>query len=265
MTLDTSNEYIQKAEAAGFYYPKTQEKLNALLDKYLAEASQTKFFSDFCHKPFGLIVPDQSYKESAQISAYAYNQLIKHKNNYHRVVILSTGRFKYFRGVAYYFSDYYETPLGRQKIAVNLRKELLIKQYIINVEPSFNKEYSHEVQIPFITKIFGEDMQILPLLLGGNSKAEIITDIIAHCDDGKTLFIFSHDLSLYLEQSERLGQSKLEAIIAKDYKTLQHKNIKEAGIIVGLTKYLAEQKKHYKIYPFTALEEIAKYSSFIIA
>lgn len=237
----------QEAEVAGFFYPKHQVKISSLLEKYFENAQENKNIAQIDKKPLAIIAPHAGYKYSGNIAAVAYQALEKFKAEYSRIVIIGPGHQMHFRGAAYYFSDFYETPMGTHKIATDLRQELLIKQLMLNVDPAFKGEHSLEVHLPFIAKTFGLDIPIMPILFGSQTKYELITKIIEESDDGKTLFIISTDLSHFHNDKtqKELDHKTITNIIGKNYDALTSDDACGAGPVKGLLKYATE--KNYQV------------------
>lgn len=228
---------IQPTMAAGFFYPKHAAKITALLDQYFENAAKSQTIKSINKQPFAIIVPNTSYKDSGSITATAYQALTKFRDKYKRIVILGSGSKIYFRGMAYYYADYYATPLGEHKMEQNLRHELLLKQLIMNVEPAFDNEYTTEVQLPYLSRIFGFDTPILPLLFGKHTKFELITKVINESDDGSTLFIISTDINDFGENTE----GTISKFISKNYKELENENKSAIGPVKGLLKYIEDK------------------------
>jgi AmmeMemoRadiSam system protein B len=155
----------------GFFYPDNPDSLSRFVKTSLS------IYNNSVKVPpkLGIIAPYASYLYASQFFGAAYSQVIGEK--YDTIIIISPVHKMAFPGIALSESDCFTSPLG--DIFVDKEdNELLLKfneEFIYYGEKYHLLEHSIEVQIPYITTIFGNDVKILPVILGEtNTKFTIM-------------------------------------------------------------------------------------------
>ncbi|MBI2647582.1 AmmeMemoRadiSam system protein B, partial [Candidatus Woesearchaeota archaeon] len=155
-----------------------------------------------------LIVPHAGYIYSGKIAAYAYSLLRRYKNKKLKIILLGPSHFVYFNNVATDVNDYWETPLGKVKIANN---------DFLKLENAHVQEHCLEVQLPFLQETV-QNFEILPLVTGDISP-KIISKRIQALLDENSILVISSDLSHYndYKTAVKIDRNSISAIQKLNY------------------------------------------------
>jgi AmmeMemoRadiSam system protein B len=208
------NIKIQKADYSGLYYPSDKDILNEALESALGKAyilgpdlSQLRVTA--------LIVPSTGFSYSATIASSAYRELIGRK--YQKVIVIGPSHYIVFPGMALSESDYFESPMGLTTVDQEVNSQLAMDFNFVVKETAFMKEYSIELQLPFLQKYIPE-AKLIPLVLGNKINYTDIAVKLGEILDNNTLLIVSTNLSHFLsnEKSRKVDQETINALLAKD-------------------------------------------------
>jgi len=160
----------------GFFYPDNKDVLTSFIKTSLSAYGLPKVTP-----PFSIITPHASYVYASQVFAASYSQIIDEK--YDTVIIISPIHKMAFPGIALSESDCFTSPLGDLFIDKE-DNEALIKfneEYFIYGEKYHLLEHCIEVQLPYISGILGNNVKILPLIIGEtNTKFTILLSKALH-------------------------------------------------------------------------------------
>lgn len=193
------------ANFAGKFYPSDPNELQSDITKYISQESNNMYanFPDGQKitlpsksiKPKAIIVPHAGYVYSGRVAGCAYSYL--HNYAYDEVFILGVSHSSKVRN--FVISDYqaWDTPLGL--IEQSPRVTDFAKQnrdfFVIN-NSIHDNEHGIEVQIPFIKTVLGNNIKIIPILVGDNSPRLLVNQIINLIGEND-LVVVSSDLSHY--------------------------------------------------------------------
>lgn len=204
---------IRPTIVEGLFYPDNKEALELMIKSSLLSTNVVKF-----ERPFGIIAPYASYLYSSSVFAAAYSQLIN--EIYDTIIIISPVHKIAFPHIALTESDYFSSPLGELEVDKDDNQFLMKynKEYIFIDEKHHLKEHSIEVQLPYISTILGNNVKILPIIIGEqNTKFTIllskaIISLMNKNKDKKYLIIvptnLSHDLKYEkaIEKDKKFGE-----------------------------------------------------------
>jgi len=182
------------------WYPEDKNELSKTVDSFLGIKPYIK------GKINGIIVPHAGYDFSGSIAGKAFSILPKKQ----RAIILGPSHYISFKGIRRLHSNRLETPLGKIKVAEKNYKELNVPEHsLIN-------------HVPFLQKLgFTE---VIPLIVGDINEREAL-DIAKDLTKQKDcVFIFSTDLSHFLEYEEA---KKIDTKTIEIIKNLEIKSWKE--------------------------------------
>jgi len=154
-----------------------------------------------------LIVPHAGYQFSGAVAAAGYRLL--DKNRIQTVIILAPSHRVAFKGVALPFFSAYQTPLGTLTVAAACVQKLA-QSSLFEVRPDvWGQEHSLEVQLPFIQQYLGNEVAIVPLIVGSVSPGELssIARSLRGCIDEHTLVVISSD---FIHHGKRFGYAPFE-------------------------------------------------------
>ena len=182
---------IRKPAVAGSFYPEDPKELRKMIEGFMAMAKEISLDG----KLKAIVVPHAGYVYSGPVAAYGYKALSKCK--FEKAVILGPSHYASFPGACESGFDLWETPLGRLKAKS-------ASDGIISVfPPAHEPEHCLEVQLPFLQVIFGDKLEIWPLLCGDVDPKKLADRIVGEIDPD-TVIIASSDLSHYLPYDEAL-------------------------------------------------------------
>lgn len=211
---------IQKPDYNGLYYPSDAAALEDAIE--LAIGKTASFGPDLSELSVkALIVPSAGYSYSAEVAAAAYQKIMN--RNYQRVIVIGSSHFLQFQGMALSESEYFETPLGQVEVDQILNAKLAIDFNFVVNELAFMKEYSIELQLPFLQKCLKEKFLLTPLVLGNKVDVNLIAERLADVIDDNTLIVVSTNLSHFLnnEKARKVDQETINALLNLDTNELQ--------------------------------------------
>jgi hypothetical protein len=207
------------AAVAGQFYSSQPGQLSKDLGLLFAKAHPKE-----SSNVLAVISPHAGYVFSGQVAASSFNQLDENKS-YDNIFILASSHRYAFEGASVYDKGNYETPLG--KVPVNLElAHRLVEEYPVfnNRSDAHLLEHSLEVQLPFLQYKLGDDIQIVPIVLGTQSATtcrEIAKALKPFLNDNN-LFVISTDFSHYPEYDDAVLVDHLtaKAIVTNSPETL---------------------------------------------
>lgn len=200
--------------AAGTFYPADAGELAGTVDRLLADA---KAPTGDAPTPEAVIVPHAGYVYSGPVAATAYALLRPVAERIRRVVLLGPAHFVPLGGMAVPSADTWRTPLGDALVDPELRDAAARCGAEIDDRPH-EPEHSLEVQLPFLQRLVGPGLAVLPVAVGVASPVEVADLIAALWDGPDTLVLASTDLSHYHdhETARRLDRRTADAVLARD-------------------------------------------------
>jgi hypothetical protein len=115
-----------------------------------------------------------------------------------RVVILAPAHRYPFRGLARSTAEAFRTPLGEVPVDAAALRSLDDLPQVHDLDAAFEGEHSLEVHLPFLQATL-ERFEIVPLLVGNASGAEVAEVLERLWGGEETLIVVSSDLSHYLD------------------------------------------------------------------
>ncbi len=188
---------IRQAAVSGMFYASQGERLQADVDRLLAEADE----ASLQEAGKALIVPHAGFVYSGPVAASAYRLLRSARDRIERVVLLGPAHRVFLRGIAAASVDAFATPLGLVPLD---RQELLAlheQQLIEFRDDAHEQEHSLEVQLPFLQTVL-ERFTLLPLLVGDCDPAQVAVLLQRFWQEPSTLIVVSSDLSHFHPYAE---------------------------------------------------------------
>lgn len=201
MNSRTSKEYIREAKFAGQFYPGNKTELKNQLIKLFDQAESATNYPDKKPDLQAIVVPHAGYVFSGSVAGAGFSQVDENKS-YKRVFILASSHRYSFNGAAVYCSGNYQTPLGEIIVDKQLSEGLInSSELFIEHSEAHENEHSIEVQLPFIQHKLGENILLVPIILGTHEPeiCKKIADILKKWFTPENLWIISTDFSHYPE------------------------------------------------------------------
>lgn len=193
----------RKAAFAGQFYPGEKKELSNQLQQLFEKASSISAESQQLQ---AIISPHAGYIFSGEVAASAFKQIPENKV-YKRVFVLASSHQYSFNGAAVYCKGNYETPLGEVKVDTKLSKKLIETCEIFTNKPEAHQnEHSLEVQLPFLQYKLGNNILLVPIILGINNPSDCqqIATALKPWFTPENLFVISTDFSHYPEYNNAI-------------------------------------------------------------
>ncbi|MEI6433599.1 MAG: AmmeMemoRadiSam system protein B [Bacteroidota bacterium] len=189
----------RKPAVSGKFYPASEKELKTTLKTLFSKAKPRSGGN-----VLGIICPHAGYVFSGEVAASGYNQVNPDKQ-YDNVFIVASSHQIFFDGASVYNKGNYVTPLGTVKVNLELANKLIKENPVFTYNPDADKtEHSIEVQVPFLQYHLKKDFNLVPIVIGTQSK-EICKQIAAALKpyfNERNLFVFSTDFSHYPSYSD---------------------------------------------------------------
>jgi len=208
---------VRRPAVAGSFYTDDPQTLAAQVDALLAEAQAV----EGCPAPMALIVPHAGYVFSGHVAAQAYKQIEGVK--YEAIVVVGVNhRDPGFEQVSVWAEGAFETPLGTARVDEELAAALLAaNERIVFDRDVHRQEHSVEVQVPFLQRIYGDELRFVPVVIGDPSPENyraLAEALAKELSDKRSLIVASADLSHYpaYDDAVRSDTAILQAIVTLD-------------------------------------------------
>ncbi|RLA72980.1 MAG: TIGR00296 family protein [Epsilonproteobacteria bacterium] len=231
VTMENLNAKRECA-AAGTFYSNDAIELSSQIKSLLQNAKTSKEES-----VQAIIVPHAGYVFSAQTAAAAFNTL---KKRYKNIFLIGSSHHVSFDGASIYSIGNYKTPLGEIQTNHSIVSELMKNPLFTYNRDAHTKEHTLEVQLPFLQTIYGDELNIVPIIMATQNMESIIeiSKILKPYFDNKdNLFVISTDLSHYpdYEDANVIDKRTLNALIKNNPQEFINTIVKnEASNIRGL-------------------------------
>lgn len=204
--LSVTRETVRMPAAAGRLYPADPSELARTVDRLLRAAS-----GRVDRQPWGIVVPHAGYVYSGPVAATAYAALRPWSGPIRRVLLLGPAHFVPLEGCVVPVASAWRTPLGDVAIDDRMRDHALVAGCEATDEPH-GPEHALEVQLPFLQRLIGEAVRVLPVAVGPTEERDVATVVDAVASD---LVVISTDLSHYLDigAARRADRRTAEALL----------------------------------------------------
>ncbi|MDG6913848.1 MAG: AmmeMemoRadiSam system protein B [Nitrososphaerota archaeon] len=232
---------VRKPAVSGQFYPSDPAELSRLIDECyvhrlgpgrLPPAPPTE--ADIV----AVVSPHAGYIYSGPVAAHSYY----HVSSLRRpdlAVVVAPNHYGVGSGVATFDEGGWDTPLGRMPVDGHAAAELVELAGIVSVDPGAHRlEHSLEVQLPFLQRIYGDTLPLLPisLLFQDIGTAETIASALTKLLKGKrAVLVASSDLTHYEAQAaaKEKDMALLREVLKMDvdgfYSTLEGLNVTACG------------------------------------
>lgn len=262
---------VKTADLQGAFYPSGAEELNDLLENLLAGQANSKLENN--KMPKGIIVPHAGYVYSGECAAAAYNIVQQYAENYDVIYLFGPAHNKYFSGLRSLTNQYCATPLGNLEVDQDEVSNLVAEDLLSLDNEVFDEEHSLETQLPFIYKIFGNKVKIVPILIGDSSSKEVLPILYKMNEKERRLFVISSDLShfLSLEEEQQTDKDTIDNIEHCNNALIDYEDACGATAVNASIEYAKLEEFEIKNVSFRNSSEISNdkervvgYASFII-
>lgn len=198
------------AAAAGRFYPAGAPELARAVDRLLAVARPAASSGEL----HALVVPHAGYEYSGLVAATAYAAIPRDEPRL-RVALLGPSHFVPLAGVAVSGAGAWATPLGAVAVDDDLRGRAVRAGAAVGDRPH-DLDHALEVQLPFLQRLDGELLRVLPVAVGSGRVEEAAALVAALAQDA--LVVVSTDLSHFHDaaSARRFDRATADAVVALD-------------------------------------------------
>ena len=186
----------RKPAVAGTFYPANPKELAQDLQKLYSTCTPNKKLKNI----HAVIAPHAGYVYSGTVAASAFNQLTQ-EQVFDNVFLIGSSHHADIDGAALYGNGNYLTPLGVAKVNLDFTRKLIADHPDIfkSVPEIQANEHSLEVQVPFLQYLYGDQLQIVPIVIATHNSTTVrkISDALAPYFNENNLFVISTDFSHY--------------------------------------------------------------------
>ena len=230
---------VRPAAVAGRFYPDDPGELRDLVDRLLGEVRGRPRPVP----PAAVVAPHAGYRYSGAVAATAYAHLTPAPHAVPRVVLLGPAHFSPLDGMAVPAVDAFATPLGIVAVDDDARTAATALPVVGVDDRPHDGEHSLETQLPFLQRVLGPEVAVLPLLVGRTqpeSVAALLTALLA--TDG-ALAVVSTDLSHYLDERSARERDRrtADAVLARDPGAVGPEDACGSSALRGLLHHAADR------------------------
>jgi MEMO1 family protein len=188
--------------SASRFYPGGRDELAATVDALLGETQPDPWLR-------AVVAPHAGYPYSGPVAAAAFRHLPRPE----RVAVLGPSHFVPLDGCAVSAACAWTTPLGAVRVDEGLRNAAIAAGCHANDEPHAS-DHAIEVQLPFLQRICGPTLSVLPVAVGRADPAAV-AGVLAALD---AFVVVSTDLSHFLDDAaaQKRDRRTAAAVLALD-------------------------------------------------
>jgi len=164
---------VRHPVVAGYFYPEDPNELISLIEKsFLHPLGPGKLpivSNKRVRSSIGYVAPHAGYIYSGPIAAHVYYKIAE-EGNPDTFIIIGTNHTGLGSLVSVYPRGRWYTPLGYANIDEELSRSIIENSSIAEADTYAHiEEHSIEVQIPFLQYLYGENINIVPIVMGLHS------------------------------------------------------------------------------------------------
>ena len=223
---------------SGSFYSSDEQELLSNINYFYQNNRQ-----DYHVASRAIIVPHAGYYYSGQVASEGFQYLSRRVKN---IFIFAPSHHVAFNGLSISSYDYWETPLGKIELNVEIIKELEKDFDCEYNDNAFEKEHSIEVQVPFVQAYF-DSVKIIPVLIGDAAPNKVASIIKKYWENEDNGFVISSDLSHFLpsDDAKKIDKVTAQMIEMLDISNFQHQQACGAIGVLGLAEFVKE--KNYSL------------------
>jgi MEMO1 family protein len=233
--------FVRKPAVAGQFYPADPDELSSLIDQcYTHPLGPGK-------KPpaprrdselIAVVCPHAGYVYSGPVAAHSYLH-VSSMVAPELLVVVGPNHYGVGSGVSTFMEGEWETPLGKLKVDAAAAARLADATDVVTFDPYAHRiEHSLEVQLPFLQRIYGDTVPLLPVSLlfqDIDTAKALAAGLVKVVTGKKTVLVASSDLTHYepAEQARRKDTALIGKILDMDlegfYSTLERLDVTACG------------------------------------
>lgn len=215
---------VRKPAVAGSFYPSDPSELSTLIDECYTHPIGPGVIPP---APVGearvvsVVSPHAGYEYSGPVAAHSYLHVSSLRDP-DLIVVVAPNHYGIGSGVSTFKEGEWETPLGRMKVDSEATAELVRVSGITAFDPNSQaQEHSLEVQLPFLQRVYGDSVPILPISLlfqDQDTAKAMANSIVKVIGKRKAVLIASSDLTHYepADEARRKDLALIDCITRMD-------------------------------------------------
>jgi AmmeMemoRadiSam system protein B len=232
--------FVRKPAVAGAFYPSGVSELSQMIDDCYVHPlgpGRRPPAEARASKTVAVVSPHAAYQFSGPVAAHSYFHASSLPDP-ELIVVVAPNHYGIGSGVSTFKDGFWETPLGRMRVDAEA-SAMLVKAGVAAIDPDAHRmEHSLEVQLPFLQRIYGNDVPFLPvsLLLQDRDTAEDVANALAEVvKDKKAVIVASSDLTHYepAESARTKDSALLDRVVSMDldgfYSTIDELQVTACG------------------------------------
>jgi MEMO1 family protein len=232
---------VRKPAVAGQFYPADPAELSTLIDRCYLHALGPGSRPPTQRTKAGIVAvicPHAGYVYSGPVAAHSFLHVSSLRNP-ELIVVVAPNHYGIGSGVSTFESGEWETPLGRLRVDSEAASKLAGIAGIVAFDPAAHRlEHSLEVQLPFLQRIYGDTVPILPisLIFQDIDTARTLSSALAEVLKGRrAVLVASSDLTHYepADAAKEKDMALLEQVLTMDlegfYSTLERLDVTACG------------------------------------
>lgn len=185
---------VLEPAVAGSWYPARRDELASLVDRLIDEAGRRSRSS-----ASAVIAPHAGYAYSGAVAASAFSTLASRRPS--RAILLGPSHHFGFPGAAIPDAAVAQrTPLGEMPFDSGRLAALRNVGVFRADDRVFEPEHALEAEVPFLQRLFGPDLPLVPVILGGGvseDEIERVAAALVPIVDDETIVVVSSDFTHY--------------------------------------------------------------------
>ena len=233
--------FVRKPAVAGQFYPADPEELASLVDRCYTHPlgpGKTPPAPKRDSRLAAVVSPHAGYVYSGPVAAHAYLHLSSMASP-ELIVVVAPNHYGIGSGVSTFKEGDWETPLGRVHVDARAASQLADVTGLVTFDPQAHRlEHSLEVQLPFLQRIYGDSVPLLPLSLVFQDieTAKALASGLAKVLGGRrAVLVASSDLTHYepADQARTKDSALIRQVLGMDlegfYSTLEELGVTACG------------------------------------
>lgn len=194
---------VRKPAVAGQFYPSDSDELSTKIDECYSHPLGPGGMPPAPKSDSNVVAvvsPHAGYDYSGPVAAHSYLH-VSSLPDPDLIVVVAPNHYGIGSGVSTFQTGEWETPLGRMRVDPVASKQLVELAGVAAFDPDAQRlEHSIEVQLPFLQKIYGSTVPLLPvsLLFQDVETASAVSKALVSIVHGrKAVLVASSDLTHY--------------------------------------------------------------------
>ncbi len=232
---------VRKPAVAGQFYPADPAELSSLIEEcYIHRLGPGKAppAPKGSADVVAVVCPHAGYVYSGPVAAHSYFH-VSSLPDPDLIVVVAPNHYGIGSGVSTFKSGDWETPLGLMHVDAAAASRFVELAGIVSFDPEAHRlEHSLEVQLPFLQKIYGDRVPLLPvsLVFQDMETARTLASAIAKVVRGRrAVLVASSDLTHYepAEVAREKDTALIRQVLKMDtegfYSTLERLDVTACG------------------------------------